>query len=105
GEAQYLTDAPAAPSRKMTRQVLGAVAEYERSMIALRLWNGRRRKAEIGGFSGGTPPFGWKAVGGELVTVPDEQATLTRIRELHDAGESLRSIALTLTTDGRKTPR
>jgi len=104
-EAQYLTDDPADPSRKMIRQVLGAVAEYERSMIALRLRNGRRKKAETGGFAGGTPPFGWKSVDGELVSVPDEQATLTRIRELHEAGESLRSIAAMLTGEGHQPRR
>jgi DNA invertase Pin-like site-specific DNA recombinase len=104
-EAQYLTDDPADPSRKMIRQVLGAVAEYERSMIALRLWNGRRKKAETGGFAGGTPPFGWRSREGELVADPEEQGTLARIRELRDAGEPLRSIAATLTAEGRKPRR
>ena len=45
-EAAYLEDDPGDPSRKMIRQVLGAVAEYERSMIALRLRSGRARKAQ-----------------------------------------------------------
>lgn len=36
-EASYLTDDPEDPSRKLIRQVLGAVNEYERAMIALRL--------------------------------------------------------------------
>src|SRR5262249_30714080 len=48
-EAAYLEDDPGDPSRKMIRQVLGAVAEYERSMIALRLRSGRARKAQGGG--------------------------------------------------------
>lgn len=34
-EAGYLSDDPDDPSHKLIRQVLGAVAEYERSMIAL----------------------------------------------------------------------
>src|SRR5258706_7555130 len=49
GEAGYLSDDPDDPSRKLIRQVLGAVSEYERGMISLRLRSGRRRKAENGG--------------------------------------------------------
>ncbi len=88
-EGQYLTDDPADPSRKMIRQVLGAVAEYERSMIALRLRSGRARKASDGGFAGGTPPYGFKSSGGELVPVADEQIALTRIRNLRAADPPL----------------
>jgi DNA invertase Pin-like site-specific DNA recombinase len=51
-EAEFLVDDPADPSRRLIRQILGAVAEYERSMIALRLRAGRRRKAEQGGYAG-----------------------------------------------------
>jgi DNA invertase Pin-like site-specific DNA recombinase len=99
-EAQYLTDDPADPSRKLIRQVLGAVAEYERSMISLRLRSGRARKAEAGKFAYGAPPYGWQAVYGELVPVADEQATLARIRALRGAGKSLRQIANMLTAEG-----
>ena len=60
-EASYLTDDPDDPSRKMIRQVLGAVAEYERSMVVLRLRNGRRRKAQMGGYASGAPAFGYEA--------------------------------------------
>ena len=60
-EASYLTDDPDDPSRKMIRQVLGAVAEYERSMVVLRLRNGRRRKAQTGGYASGAPAFGYEA--------------------------------------------
>jgi DNA invertase Pin-like site-specific DNA recombinase len=48
-EASYLTDDPDDPSRKLIRQVLGAVNEYERAMIALRLRSGRRKKHDNGG--------------------------------------------------------
>jgi DNA invertase Pin-like site-specific DNA recombinase len=99
-EAQYLTDDPADPSRKMIRQVLGAVAEYERSMIALRLRAGRARKASNGGFAGGTPPYGFRSSDGELVLDPGEQATLARIRLLRHAGKSYEQIAQALNTDG-----
>jgi DNA invertase Pin-like site-specific DNA recombinase len=105
GEAAYLKDDPGDPSRKMIRQVLGAVAEYERSMIALRLRSGRARKAQRGGFAYGAPPYGYAAVDGELVEVADEQATLSRIRELYDEGTSYRAIAETLTAEGAKPRR
>jgi DNA invertase Pin-like site-specific DNA recombinase len=74
--AAYLEDDPGDPSRKMIRQVLGAVAEYERSMIALRLRSGRARKAQRGGFAGGR--------------------TALRVLGDHRNGKSLRSIARTL---------
>ena len=104
-EAEYLEDDPGDPSRKMIRQVLGAVAEYERSMIALRLHSGRARKAQRGGFAYGGPPYGYAALDGELVEVADEQATLARIRELYNEGKSYRAIAETLTAEGVKPRR
>ena len=54
-EASYLSDDPDDPSRKLIRQVLGAVNEHERAMIALRLRSGRRRKADNGGYAFGEP--------------------------------------------------
>ena len=99
-EAAYLEDDPGDSSRKMIRQVLGAVAEYERSMIALRLRSGRVRKAQRGGFAGGAPPYGYAAVDGNLVEVAEEQATLVRIRGEHRQGKSLRTIASALNAEG-----
>jgi DNA invertase Pin-like site-specific DNA recombinase len=99
-EGAYVEDDPGDPSRKMIRQVLGAVAEYERSMIALRLRSGRARKAQRGGFAGGAPPYGYAAVDGNLVEVAEEQAALARIRSDHGKGKSLRTIARTLNAEG-----
>jgi DNA invertase Pin-like site-specific DNA recombinase len=104
-EAGYLADDPDDPSRKLIRQVLGAVAEYERSMIALRLRSGRKRKAERGGFAYGSPRYGYRAEGGQLVPEPAEQAVLARIRELRAGGLSVRMIADTLTSEGLKPKR
>jgi site-specific DNA recombinase len=89
----------------MIRQVLGAVAEYERSMIALRLRSGRARKAQVGGFAYGAPPYGYAAVDGALAEVAEEQATLSRIRRDHRDGKSLRAIAETLNAEGVKPRR
>jgi DNA invertase Pin-like site-specific DNA recombinase len=104
-ESDYLRDDADDPSRRLIRQILGAVAEYERAMIALRLRAGRRRKAETGGYAYGSPALGYRAEDGALVPAPDEQATLERIRELHDKGASLRSIAETLSAEGFRPKR
>ena len=55
GEAGYLADDPEDPSRRLIRQILGAVSEYERSMIDLRLRSGRRHKKERGGYARALP--------------------------------------------------
>jgi DNA invertase Pin-like site-specific DNA recombinase len=104
-EASYLTDDPDDPSRKLIRQVLGAVSEYERSMVTLRLRNGRRRKAQMGGYASGAPAFGFEARDGDLIESQDEQRTIQRITELRDAGASLRGICSTLESEGHQTKR
>ncbi|HVM34540.1 MAG TPA: recombinase family protein [Actinomycetota bacterium] len=104
-EAAYLTDDPDDPSRKLIRQVLGAVSEYERSMIALRLRSGRRRKAEQGGFAYGAPPFGFTAENRELVRNSDEARAVALIRKLRAQGESYRGICRALTDAGHKPKR
>jgi DNA invertase Pin-like site-specific DNA recombinase len=105
GEAGYLADDPDDPSRKLIRQVLGAVSEYERSMITVRLRNGRRRKAERGGFAYGSPSYGHRAANRALVVDDAEQMALVRIRELHTEGASLRQIAETLAAEGHRPKR
>lgn len=105
GEAAYLVDDPADPSRRLIRQVLGAVADYERALIRLRLGAGRRRKAERGGFIGGAPPYGCRAEDRELVADVDEAAAVARIRQLVGNGASLRTIATTLTAEGHRPRR
>lgn len=104
GEAN-LRDDPDDPSRTLIRQVLGAVAQYERSMIVLRLRSGRRRKHERGGYAYGAPPYGWKAVSAELVPVPEEQAVIQRLRALRDQGATQRQMADALNADEVATRR
>jgi DNA invertase Pin-like site-specific DNA recombinase len=105
GEAGYLTDDPDDPSRKLIRQVLGAVNGYEREMIALRLRKGRQRKAERGGFAYGSPSYGVRAEGGELVADDHEQAVIRRAVELRAEGASLRQIADALDAEGHRAKR
>lgn len=105
GESAYLGDDPDDPSRKLIRQVLGAVAEYDRAMTVLRLKSGRRRKAEKGGFAYGAPAFGYEAHDGALVPLGAEQVTIGRVRDLCAAEASIREIARILTAEGHRTKR
>lgn len=92
--------ADADPSRALIRQILGAVASYERAMIRLRLKSGKQRKGAAGGYIGGAPPLGFRAEGKALV--PDESETRTRKRvlALRSEGESLRRICEALSAEG-----
>ena len=96
----YLEDDPKDPSRRLIRQVLGAVSEYERSMIALRLRSGRELKAVRGGYAFGAPPLGFKSENRALVRDNTEWRTVERVRHLHQQGRSFRQIAETLTAEG-----
>lgn len=104
-EANFLGDDPNDPSRKLIRQVLGAVAEYERAMIGLRTRMGRARKAEMGGFAYGSPPYGYRAVNRQLSEQPEEQKALAEIRRMKAEGKSLRAIAQDLEDQGFAPPR
>jgi DNA invertase Pin-like site-specific DNA recombinase len=100
-EAGYLDDDPKDPSRKLIRQVLGAVAEYERAMTALRLRAARDRKQARGEYAGfGSPAFGLRSEAGTLVPADDEQRAIDRIVQLREAGASLPLIASTLAAEG-----
>jgi DNA invertase Pin-like site-specific DNA recombinase len=104
-ETSYLADDPDDPSRKLIRQVLGAVNEYERAMITLRLRAGRRRKADSGGYAYGAPPYGYRTHAGQLIEDAQEQATLQRMRELRNGGASYRQIADTLQNERHRPKR
>lgn len=99
-EGEVPRDDPDDPARTFIRQVMGAVGQLERGLIARRLRRGRLHKAEAGGYAFGAPPLGYRAEGGELVLDPDEQAAVQRIVELRADGASLRQIAVTLTVEG-----
>lgn len=101
------------PTRVLVRQILGAVAQYDRAMIVLRLQAGRRRKAEDGGYAYGSPRFGYRSekrtrgsrVESVLVEDPAQQDTIARMRELRAEGLSLRQVAATLNEEQRPAKR
>jgi DNA invertase Pin-like site-specific DNA recombinase len=61
------------PTRRLIRQVLGAVAEFDRRVTVMKLRAARERKRSRGEPCEGRKPFG---------TLPGEAETLARIRDL-----------------------
>ena len=78
------------PSRKLVRQVFGAIAEYERKMIVLKLRAARQRVRARGGRCEGRKPFGSR---------PGESKTIARIRELARKGMNFSNIAHALNSE------
>lgn len=93
GEDAALVHDPHDPTRALVRRVLGAIADYERDLIRMRLRAGIIRKAECGGYVGGRPPYGWVARGRELVPEETEQAVRRQIKAWHRNGWSYKRIA------------
>lgn len=103
-ENDVMHDDAADPSRTFVRQILGAVAQYERALISLRMAGGKAVKKSKGGRTDGRMPYGWATKGkGVLVPIPAEAETLALVRQLHADGLSLRRICAQLETAGRKT--
>jgi DNA invertase Pin-like site-specific DNA recombinase len=85
-------DNPEDPARTLIRQVLGAVAAYERAMIRLRMVKGRRRRLAQTGWAGGPTPFGWND--------PAEQAVLDDVTTMRAAGASWAVVTASLNQRG-----
>lgn len=103
-EDRYLNADPDDPSANLVRQILGAVAQYERAMITMRMQAGKTAKAARGGYQHGRPPYGYRAFGGELVPVAGEQKVIRMIQLARLRGESMRQIAAKLNDSGAKAP-
>lgn len=86
-------DDPSDPARTLIRQVLGAVAAYERAMIRARLVAGRRRRIAVEGYAGGPEPYGWSC--------PEERGTLALVDVERAAGTTWRGVADVLNAAGR----
>jgi DNA invertase Pin-like site-specific DNA recombinase len=90
-----LTSADSDPSRKLIRQVLNAVAEYERSALVAKLRAARDRKRRNGGHPCGAYRFG------RHPEKPVESETLARARELRATGLTLHEVAAALNAEAR----
>ena len=75
------------PSRKLMRQIFGAIAEYEKTMIVLKLRGARARARSKNGRCEGRKPFGY---------FEDEIETLARIKVLRAQGMGFDRIAARL---------
>ncbi len=104
-EAAFLGDDPKDPSRALIRRILGAVNQYERDMIAMRLAGGKAAKRAHGGYIGGHVPLGKRVVDGELVDDPAGLVAIERMRTLRTEGHSLRAIADILNSEAMPTQR
>ena len=87
------------PTRRLIRQVLGAVAEFDRRVTVLKLRAARERIRRRTGRCEGRKPFGSR---------PGEAETLERIRQLHrkphgEERRSFQAIADALNLEGRAT--
>ncbi len=71
------------PSRVMFRQMKGAIAQYEKSMIALRLSSWRKKKVELGkGYAWGNLPFGFRFENEKYIPIEEEMRVLKEIFRL-----------------------
>jgi DNA invertase Pin-like site-specific DNA recombinase len=97
---EHLADDQDDPMRKFVRQVMGAAAELERGLIAKRLRNGRKSKAEHGGYAYGAPAYGQRAQDKALTVDSDEAAVLEQMHQWKASGVSLRQITERLNAAG-----
>lgn len=77
-------------------QMLGAVSELERGMIAERVTSGRVEKASQGGFNGSPQIFGYSYRDGQFTVNEGEARTVISVFAMFLAGKSLNAIARTL---------
>lgn len=79
------------PSRKLMRQIFGAISEYDKAMIVLKLRGARQRKKARTGHCEGAKPFG---------AADGQRTTIDRILTLRGAGMAVDTIADTLNLEG-----
>jgi DNA invertase Pin-like site-specific DNA recombinase len=84
-------DIDSSPERVMFRQIMGAIAEYDRTMVVTKLKAARRRQKAATGRCEGRKPFG---------TRPGEEEALRRMRALRNEGHTFDSIARILMDEG-----
>ena len=81
------------PSRKLMRQIFGAISEYDRAMIVLKLRGARQRMKARGLRVEGQKPYGF---------YPGEKFALDLMQRHHGLGNSIKAITNTLNSLGYK---
>jgi len=90
-------------TRVLIRQILGALAQYERAVIRGRMTAGKQAKRQAGGYIGGMHPFGTRPVDRQLQADDSEAETVAVIKRLRADGLSYRAIADELDKGGHRT--
>jgi DNA invertase Pin-like site-specific DNA recombinase len=78
------------PSRVLMRQIMGAIAQYEKTMIVAKLRAARQRARVKNGRCEGAKPYG---------SLPGEAVVLARIKEMRRGKATYREIASTLNAE------
>ena len=65
------------PTKTLIRQIVGAVAQYERTVIRGRMMAGKAAKKAAGGYVGGGLAYGWRLEDGQVVQDKEEQRSST----------------------------
>jgi DNA invertase Pin-like site-specific DNA recombinase len=84
------------PSRKLVRQIMGAIAEYDRAMTVAKLRGARQRVKARTGRCEGSKPFG---------ASEDHRPAIDRILSLRASGMAVDVIAETLNREGHKSKK
>ena len=78
---------------ELTVTILAAVAQFERSLISERIKDAKRNLRRAGRHQGGSVPFGYRrGDANHLIAEPSEQAAISTIRQMREAGASLMTI-------------
>ena len=87
---------------RMIFRLLAVLAEFERDVISERTSMAMQHMRACGRYTGGSAPFGFNLTAtGDLQVIPEEQAVIDRVRDLHTGGvTSLRKIASILGHEG-----
>lgn len=77
------------PSDNLLTQMMNAIAEFDNSTRSDRVRRGRLKRASLGYWMGGAPPYGYKVVDRRLTIEPEEAKWVRRIFENRAAGVSV----------------
>ena len=85
--------------------VLSSFNQLESENIAQRTAMGRYATAREGGYAGGNPPLGYRAVDGQLVIVPEEAEIVRLVYALRAEGKTLMGITDELNKRGYRSKK
>lgn len=85
--------------------ILSSFNQLESETIVQRTSMGRKAKARTGGYAGGKPPLGYKAVDGNLIIVPEEAEIVRLVFKLRKEGNTMVGITEQLNAAGYRTKK